>query len=166
MSRVNFSGLLKTLKPYISPNQNFFIFSQHNNIVFISPLHEEVTLNFHLTSKCKFHIAPALCKHNSSKDQQLIWRFTLHVRSHVRALLGNKCSQWKLTLEQFSWWRGHFERMVTQVRERRALGNAQLSLAKVLTVVREVENILNSLLTSKYDKAGMEMLTLSHLTFG
>ena len=87
----------------------------------------------------------------------------------VASELHRKKIERRFNLERAPWWGGFFERMVGSVKAclRKVLGNARLTFDELLTVLVEVEGILNSRpLTYEYDKVEHEVLTLSHLIFG
>ena len=77
--------------------------------------------------------------------------------------------EWKFILERVPWWGGFYERMVRTVKQclKKVLGNSNLVLDELLTILLEVESMLNCRpLTYKYDEVGEEVLTPSHLIFG
>lgn len=82
----------------------------------------------------------------------------------------NQGITWKFILEKAPWWGGYYERMVQLVKRslRKVLGKAQLSFEELLTVLTEVEGVLNSRpLTYVYsDITDQEPLTPSHLVIG
>lgn len=73
-------------------------------------------------------------------------------------------------MEKAPWWGGYYERMVQLVKRslRNVLGKAQLTYEELLTVLTEVEGVLNSRpLTYVYsDITDQEPLTPSHLVIG
>lgn len=76
---------------------------------------------------------------------------------------------WNFIPEKAPWWGGYFERMVQLVKRslRKVLGKAQLSYEELLTVLTEVEGVLNSRpLTYVYSDIIGEPLTPSHLVIG
>ena len=80
----------------------------------------------------------------------------------------NQGITWKLILEKAPWWGGYYERMVQLVKSlRKVLGKAQLSYEELETVLKEVEEVLNSRpLTYVYSDITEEPLTPSHLVTG
>ena len=81
----------------------------------------------------------------------------------------NQGITWKFILEKAPWWGGYYERMVQLVKRslRKVLGKAQLSYEELLTVLKEVEGVLNSRpLTYVYSDITEEPLTPSHLVIG
>ena len=81
----------------------------------------------------------------------------------------NQGIKWNFILEKAPWWGGYYERMVQLVKRslRKVLGKAQLSYEELLTVLTEVEGVLNSRpLTYVYSDIIEELLTPSHLVFG
>ena len=74
-----------------------------------------------------------------------------------------------IILEKAPWWGGYYESMVKLVQRslRKVLGNAKLTYEDLLTVVTEVEGVLNSRpITNIYTDVIEEPLNLSHLVIG
>ena len=77
--------------------------------------------------------------------------------------------QWRFNLEKAPWWGGFFERMIKCTKRclKKTLGNARLTYEELMTVLSEVECILNSRpLTYLYPDDLEEPLTPSHLMSG
>ena len=77
--------------------------------------------------------------------------------------------QWKFNLEKAPWWGGVFERMIKSTKRclKKTLGRARLTYEELLTVLTEVECILNSRpLTYLYPDDLEEPLTPPHLISG
>ena len=88
---------------------------------------------------------------------------------NVQDFAANKAIQWNFILEKAPWWGGYYERMVKLVKRslRKVLGNARLTYEDLLTVVTEVEGVLNSRpITYVYAEDTEEPLTPSHLVIG
>ena len=83
--------------------------------------------------------------------------------------LSNRRIKWSFNLQKAPWWGGFFERLVGSVKRclKKILGNASLTYEELLTVVVEVEAIVNSRpLTYVSSEELEEPLTPSHLMFG
>ena len=77
--------------------------------------------------------------------------------------------RWDFNLEKAPWWGGIFERLVKSTKRclRKVIGTARLSYDELLTVVTEVEGVLNSRpLTYLSSEDVEEPLTPSHLMIG
>ena len=83
--------------------------------------------------------------------------------------LAEKGCEWTFNVERAPWWGGAFERMVQSTKRclRKMVGQASLNYDELLTVVTEIESIINSRPLS-YTSAGdtEEPLTPSHLLTG
>ena len=93
----------------------------------------------------------------------------LHGDRNVHTFLESKRIDWKFNLEVSPWQGGHFERIIRSVKRclRKVLGNARVNSDELLTVLSEVECILNNRpLTYLYDEMDGEVLTPSHLLIG
>ncbi|XP_067016654.1 uncharacterized protein [Acropora muricata] len=87
----------------------------------------------------------------------------------VMSFLLKRKIQWKFNLEKAPWWGGFFERMIKSTKRclKKTLGRARLTYEELLTVLTEVECILNSRpLTYLYPDDLKEPLTPSHLISG
>ena len=87
----------------------------------------------------------------------------------VMSFLLKRKIQWKFNLEKAPWWGGFFERMIKSTKRclKKTLGRARLTYEELLTVLTEVECILNSRpLTYLYPDDLEEPLTPSHLISG
>ena len=77
--------------------------------------------------------------------------------------------EWIFNLERAPWWGGIFERMVCSTKRclRKIVGRAKLSYEELLTVIIEVEGIVNSRPISYISSSDLEEpLTPSHLLIG
>ena len=77
--------------------------------------------------------------------------------------------RWDFNLEKAPWWGGIFERLVKSTKRclRKVIGTARLSYDELLTVVTEVEAVLNSRPLTYVSSEDMEEpLTPSHLMIG
>lgn len=77
--------------------------------------------------------------------------------------------KWIFNLEKAPWWGGFFERMVQAMKRclRKAIGKAKLNYDELLTVLTEVEAIINSRPLSYFSSEDLEEpLTPSHLLTG
>ena len=87
----------------------------------------------------------------------------------VQQFIRNMGVAWKFNLPRSPWWGGFFERMVrcTKSSLKKILGVAKLTYEELLTVLTEVEGVLNSRpLTYVYSDEVEEPLTPSHLMIG
>ena len=78
-------------------------------------------------------------------------------------------SEWRFILEVSPWWGGFWERLIRTAKccLRKCLGKAKLSYEELLTVLSEVECVLNSRpLCYIYSDSVDEVITPSHLLFG
>ena len=76
---------------------------------------------------------------------------------------------WEFIAPSSPWWGGFWERLVQSTKRclRISLGKAKLTYEELLTVVTEIEGVLNSRpLCYVYDSAGDNVLTPSDLVFG
>ena len=77
--------------------------------------------------------------------------------------------EWSFNLEKAPWWGGFFERLIGSTKRclKRVIGSARLSYDELLTVIAEVEAILNSRPLSYVSSEDLdEPLTPSHLLTG
>lgn len=89
--------------------------------------------------------------------------------SATKRLFGNICVEWKFNLEKAPWQGGILERMIKSAKRclRKAIGRNCLTYDELLTLVIEVEGVLNSRpLTYIYAGDVTEPLTPSHLLVG
>ena len=78
-------------------------------------------------------------------------------------------AKWKFILEASPWWGGFWERLVQSTKRslRKTLGKSKLTYEELLTVIMEIEGVLNSRpLCHTYDDSIDEVITPSHLIFG
>ena len=87
----------------------------------------------------------------------------------VKEYLENVGTSWKFNVERAPWWGGAFERLVRSTKRclRKFVGRAQLSFDELVTVLAEIEAVINSRPLT-YVSAGdiEEPLTPSHLIVG
>ena len=77
--------------------------------------------------------------------------------------------KWKFNLPKSPWWGGFFERLVRSTKRclKKVSGSSKLTDEELLTVLVEVECVLNSRpLTYVYNEEAEEPLTPSHLLLG
>lgn len=87
----------------------------------------------------------------------------------VQQFVLQKGINWRFNMPRAPWWGGFFERMVrcTKSSLKKTLGGARLNYEELLTVLIDVEAVLNSRpLTYIYDDEIEEVLTPSHLMIG
>ena len=78
-------------------------------------------------------------------------------------------TSWRYILEASSWWRGFWERIVEVVKRclRKILSKSKLTYEELLTVICEIESVVNSRpLCYVYDDSIEETITPSHLLLG
>jgi len=114
---------------------------------------------------------PRLVVSNNAKTFKTAARFlsSIFELPEVQSFLLNHKVKWKFNLERAPWWGGFFERMVRCVKRclKKILKNAKLTYEELLTVVVEIECVLNSrppTYVSSEDR--VEPLTPSHLLTG
>ena len=76
---------------------------------------------------------------------------------------------WRFNLERAPWWGGFFERLIRCVKRclKKILRNARLTYEELLTVIVDIESVLNSRpLTFVHSEDMEEPLTPSHLMLG
>ena len=85
---------------------------------------------------------------DNAKTFKAASRVITDVSSHkeVQRHLERHCVEWRYNLEKAPWWGGLFERMVrvTKCCLRKMIGKAKLDFNELLTVVTEVETIINA----------------------
>ena len=89
--------------------------------------------------------------------------------STVKAHLSNHQVQWTFNLERAPWWGGFFERMIKSAKRclKKAIGRSCLTFDELMTLVTEIEAVLNSRpLTFVSTEDIEEPLTPSHLVCG
>ena len=89
--------------------------------------------------------------------------------SEVERYFSRLHMEWKFNLEKAPWWGGIFERMIKSAKRclRKAIGRSCLTYDELLTLVTEVEAVLNSRpLTYISSEDTEEPLTPSHLLVG
>ena len=97
--------------------------------------------------------------------------------SDLKQFLLKNGVQWKFNLPKSPWWGGFFERLVQSTKRclkkvlgsllKKVLGSSKLTYEELLTVLVEVECVLNSRpLTYVYSEEAEEPLTPSHLLLG
>ena len=81
----------------------------------------------------------------------------------------NYGTDWQFNPPASPWWGGIYERLVRSTKRclKKILWNAKLSYEEVLTILLEIELVLNNRpLTFTYEEPGDEVLTPNHLLFG
>ena len=114
---------------------------------------------------------PRLVVSDNAKTFKTAARFlsSIFELPEVQSFLLNHKVKWKFNLERAPWWGGFFERMVRCVKRflKKVLKNAKLTYEELLTVVVEIECVLNSRpLTYVSSEDRVEPLTPSHLLTG
>ena len=87
----------------------------------------------------------------------------------LTSFLQTREAGWEFIAPSSPWWGGFWERLVQSTKRclRISLGKAKLTYEELLTVVMEIEGVLNSRpLCYVYDSAGDDVLTPSDLIFG
>ena len=87
----------------------------------------------------------------------------------VKKFLSKKKCSWEFILEKAAWWGGFWERLVQTVKIalRKILGKSILSYEELLTVITEIEGVINSRpLCYQYSDEIEEVITPSHLMHG
>ena len=93
----------------------------------------------------------------------------LFKRKEVQAYLANQRIKWRYNSELTPWWDGFYERHVGIVKKlsKRILGKALLTLEEIMTVLCDIEGVLNSRpITYVYTDGIGHALTPSHLVCG
>ena len=91
------------------------------------------------------------------------------ISSHVQNFISSKYIQWKFNTEAAPWTGGFFERMIKSVKRclKKVLLNARLNYEELLTVLKEIESIVNNRpLIYLYDDVNQDILTPNKLVFG
>ena len=91
------------------------------------------------------------------------------LKNEVRRHLSDLGVEWRINVEKAPWWGGIFERMIRSTKRclRKAIGRARLTYDELLTVVTEVEMVINSRpLTYVSSDDLQEPLTPSHFLTG
>ena len=94
---------------------------------------------------------------------------TNFISSNVQNFMADRGTLWKFNIEKAPWYGGFFERLVRSVKRclRKVIENAKLDYEEMLTVLKEVENILNSRpLTYVYTEENVDPLTPYKLIYG
>lgn len=86
----------------------------------------------------------------------------------LKKLLAEHNIDWKFNVALAPWWGGFFERLVRSTKHclKKTLGTARISYEELLSVVVEIEGILNSRPLTYVDDELRNPLTLSHLIIG
>ena len=112
------------------------------------------------------HITSDNAKTFKSASKSLASLFAL---PEVVNKLSTSSIKWSFNLEKAPWWGGFYERLVGSVKRclRKVVGNARLTYEEMLTVLLEVEAVLNSRpLTFVSTEDLDEPLTPSHMIYG
>ena len=94
---------------------------------------------------------------------------TAFISKDVQTFASNRGIRWKFNIPNAPWMGGFFERMVKSVKRclRKMLLNTRLNYEEMLTVLREIENVLNNRpLTFVYNDDLVETLTPNKLLYG
>ena len=94
---------------------------------------------------------------------------TAFISRDVQTFASNRGIRWKFNIPNAPWMGGFFERMVKSVKRclRKMLLNTRLNYEEMLTVLREIENVLNNRpLTFVYNDDLVETLTPNKLLYG
>ena len=94
---------------------------------------------------------------------------TNFISADLQTFMANKGTTWKFNIEKAPWFGGFFERLVQSVKRclRKVLTNARLTYEEMLTVVKQVQNIINNRpLTYVYTDENVEPLTPNKLLYG
>ncbi|XP_065182497.1 uncharacterized protein LOC135813325 [Sycon ciliatum] len=114
---------------------------------------------------------PAVVKSDNGKTFKAAARLLrdLHVEPETKSYLQAKNIRWTFNLEKAPWWGGFFERLIKSVKRcvKKVLRSAQITADELLTLLADVEAILNSRpLTHVSTEDVREPLTPSHLLCG
>lgn len=76
--------------------------------------------------------------------------------------------EWKFNVARAPWWGGFFERLVRSVKRclKKTIGKARLTYEELLTIIVEIEGVLNSRPLTYVGDQIIEPLTPSHLVIG
>ena len=91
------------------------------------------------------------------------------ISKEVQDFVATKYIRWSFNPEASPWTGGFFERMIKSVKRclKKILRNAYLNYEELLTVIKEVENIINNRpLIYMYDDINEQVLTPNKLLFG
>lgn len=94
---------------------------------------------------------------------------TNFICEEVQSYMANKGTLWKFNIQKAPWYGGFFERLVQSVKRclRKVLTNARLTFEEMLTVIKQVECIINNRpLTYLYTEENVEPLTPNKLIYG
>ena len=94
---------------------------------------------------------------------------TCFIGPELTSFVNSVNTKWTFILEVTPWWGGFWERLVQTVKRcmRKILGKSKLNYEELLTVIAEVEGVVNSRpLCYIYDENIDEVLTPSHLLYG
>lgn len=66
-------------------------------------------------------------------------------KNELQNFLSSEGITWKFMVEMAPWWGGFYERLMRSIKEplKKILGRAQLSFEEIMTVLAEIENVLN-----------------------
>ncbi|XP_066910124.1 uncharacterized protein [Clytia hemisphaerica] len=94
---------------------------------------------------------------------------TNFISTDVQNFMANRGTLWKFNIAKVPWYGGFFERLVRSVKRclRKSIENAKLNYEEMLTILKEVENILNNRpLTYLYTEENVDPLTPNKLIYG
>ena len=88
--------------------------------------------------------------------------------TEVKNFITSRGITWKFNIPRSPWWGGFFECLVKSVKRclKKTLATARLSYEELLTVIVQVEGVLNSRPLTYVNEDGGEPLTPSHLVLG
>ncbi|KAK6172490.1 hypothetical protein SNE40_016128 [Patella caerulea] len=86
----------------------------------------------------------------------------------LKSFLQSKGIKWRYNVERSPWWGGFFERMVRSVKRclKKSLGTSRLTYEELLTLIIQIEGVLNSRPLTYLCDDGGEPLTPSQLVIG
>lgn len=88
--------------------------------------------------------------------------------AELKNFIAIKKIKWRFIVEKSPWWGGFYERLVRCVKRclKKVLSNARLTYEELLTILIQIEGVLNSRPLTYVDHEGEEPLTPSHLVIG
>ena len=86
----------------------------------------------------------------------------------LKSFLRKNYIKWKYILARSPWWGGFYERLVRIVKTtlRKVLRNAKVNYDELVTVLVEIENMINSRPLTYLSDENMEVITPYHLLYG
>ena len=88
--------------------------------------------------------------------------------TEVKNFVSSRGITWRYNIPRSPWWGGFFERLVRSVKRclKKSLATARLSYEELLTLIIQIEGVLNSRPLTYVNEDGGEPLTPSHLVLG